>query len=129
MSSITGHSPKCKMVSSLDCPSAKSAERSMVGRVKVFRREESVGVGSADSLPIELNVGKFFDGELVERCISSVERKLLSDGEATSFGFDVIGAPFGGKFTLGGRGARGVIEGLNPPPPIADTLAESPGVS
>eukprot|EP00962_Isochrysis_galbana_P015397 scaffold4419_cov128-Isochrysis_galbana.AAC.1 len=63
------------MVSSLDCPSsAKSAERSMVGwvsvssdnsamdymfvvEVKVFRGEESVGVGSADSLPIELNVG------------------------------------------------------------------------
>eukprot|EP00962_Isochrysis_galbana_P057554 scaffold29976_cov151-Isochrysis_galbana.AAC.1 len=62
------------MVGSLDCPSAKSAKRSMVGwicvssdnsamnyvfvvEVKVFRREESVGVNSADSLPIEVNVG------------------------------------------------------------------------
>jgi len=64
---------------------------------------------------------------LVEGSFPSVDRELLSDGEATSFGFDVIGAPFGGKFTLGGRGARGVIEGLNPPPPIAGSLAESPG--
>eukprot|EP00962_Isochrysis_galbana_P032674 scaffold10787_cov123-Isochrysis_galbana.AAC.8 len=105
-----------------------------VVKVKVFRREESIGVGIADSLPIELNVGgkmtksdrpflntrgwlavshrnkvgEFFDGELVEGCVSSVEGKLLSDGEATSFGFDVIGAPFGGKFTLIGReGCKG----------------------
>eukprot|EP00962_Isochrysis_galbana_P009993 scaffold2773_cov123-Isochrysis_galbana.AAC.1 len=125
------------MVSSLDCPSAKSAKRSMIGwicvssdnsamdyvfvvEVKVFRREESVGVNSADSLPIEVNVGAgmaksgwpFLNTRgwlaLVERCISSVERKLLSDGEATSFRFDVIGAPFGGQFTLVGRGARGI---------------------
>eukprot|EP00962_Isochrysis_galbana_P028766 scaffold9122_cov114-Isochrysis_galbana.AAC.1 len=80
----------------------------------------------ANALPIELDIG----GDMTkgDRPFFDTRRELLSDGEATSFGFDVFGAPFGGYNShWAGGGARGVIESSNTPPPIAGSLAESPG--
>eukprot|EP00962_Isochrysis_galbana_P034905 scaffold11894_cov148-Isochrysis_galbana.AAC.4 len=111
------------MVSSLDGPSAKSAERAMVGRVcvssdnsamkyvfvvevKVFRRKESVGVGRANSLPIELNIGgdmtKSGRPFLNTRWSSGVSPPLKENSAATGklhlldSMYLVFGAPLGG---------------------------------